>query len=268
MSDCPLCLQPAQRHALVAPSGGYRAASHVSCQRCGEFVATMAFDSTARRLESAVRAHLSAIALKTTVSGGTLEITSDGLKDLLESHPVPSTREKLTIILSYVAQQQRHFEDLVPLDPDLLYPIAWADGPKEFEALCNALRDEGLLQLQGAGPPQASLTIRGRTQLDQMQTIARLPEAADAALKDPKREGMMEGRIFLGHGRSLLWRELEAFIRDRLRLPTVEFSSEATAGKAHKERLLEMLDQATFAFLVMTAEDQSTDGTLRTSMEN
>ena len=67
--------------------------------------------------------------------------------------------------------------------------------------------------------------------------------------------------VFIGHGRSPMWRELKDFINDRLLLPWNEFNSEAVAGIATFERISEMLESAKFAFLIMTAEDQHSDDT-------
>jgi predicted nucleotide-binding protein len=72
--------------------------------------------------------------------------------------------------------------------------------------------------------------------------------------------GRTDGKIFIGHGRSATWRDLKDFIQDRLRLQWDEFNREPTAGKSTKERLEEMLDASSFAFLVMTAEDETPDG--------
>jgi predicted nucleotide-binding protein len=69
-------------------------------------------------------------------------------------------------------------------------------------------------------------------------------------------------RVFIGHGRSPIWRELKDFIADRLQLPWDEFNREAVAGIATSERLATMLDQAAFAFLIMTAEEEHMDSTL------
>lgn len=68
--------------------------------------------------------------------------------------------------------------------------------------------------------------------------------------------------VFIGHGRSPIWRELKDFINERLELPYDEFNRVPTPGIDTRERLKEMLDQACMAFLVMTAEDEQTDGTL------
>lgn len=69
-------------------------------------------------------------------------------------------------------------------------------------------------------------------------------------------------KVFIGHGRSPLWRELKDFLQDRLGLPWDEFNREAVAGYSTFERLSEMLTHAKFAFLIMTAEDEHTDSSL------
>lgn len=67
-------------------------------------------------------------------------------------------------------------------------------------------------------------------------------------------------RVFVGHGQSLLWRELKDFLHDRLQLEYEEFNRVSAAGIATSTRLHDMLDHALFAFLVLTAEDEQTDG--------
>ena len=49
------------------------------------------------------------------------------------------------------------------------------------------------------------------------------------------------GKVFIGHGRSLLWRELKDFLSDRLGLGWDEFNREAVAGFTTFERLSQML---------------------------
>ena len=69
-------------------------------------------------------------------------------------------------------------------------------------------------------------------------------------------------KIFIGHGHSLVWLELKNFLQDELNLTVDEFNRVSTAGIATSNRLEEMLDDAAFAFLILTAEDEGTDGTL------
>lgn len=68
-------------------------------------------------------------------------------------------------------------------------------------------------------------------------------------------------RVFIGHGQSPIWRELKDFLSARLSLPWDEFNREAVAGLSTFERISSMLDSASFAFLIMTAEDQHSDAT-------
>jgi predicted nucleotide-binding protein len=69
--------------------------------------------------------------------------------------------------------------------------------------------------------------------------------------------------IFIGHGHSSVWRELQVFLEKRLRLSVEEFNSVSVAGIPTANRLEEMLNDAAFAFLVMTAEDEMPDGKLQ-----
>jgi predicted nucleotide-binding protein len=75
-----------------------------------------------------------------------------------------------------------------------------------------------------------------------------------------KREERVGTNIFIGHGRSQDWRELKDFVSDRLKLPWDEFNRVPIAGVSNITRLAQMLDQASFALLVMTAEDEQADG--------
>jgi predicted nucleotide-binding protein len=85
-----------------------------------------------------------------------------------------------------------------------------------------------------------------------------------AALNDvPLRTlaGPKHHRVFIGHGRSPVWRELKDFLQDRLELAWEEFNRESVPGIATTERLEQMLGVTSFAFLIMTAEDEHADTT-------
>lgn len=66
-------------------------------------------------------------------------------------------------------------------------------------------------------------------------------------------------KVFIGHGRSNAWTDLRDFLKGRFHLPIAEFNSEPRAGYSTKEVLVKMLNEAKFAFLVMTAEDEHAD---------
>jgi predicted nucleotide-binding protein len=73
-------------------------------------------------------------------------------------------------------------------------------------------------------------------------------------------------KVFIGHGQSQIWRDLKDFIQDRLELQWDEFNRVPIAGVTNIARLLEMLDEAAIAFLIMTGEDEQPDGKIRARM--
>lgn len=72
--------------------------------------------------------------------------------------------------------------------------------------------------------------------------------------------------VFIGHGRSHLWRELKDFVQDKLGLTYEEFNRVPVAGLANTNRLQQMLDNSCIAFLIMTAEDEMQDGNKQARM--
>lgn len=72
--------------------------------------------------------------------------------------------------------------------------------------------------------------------------------------------------VFIGHGRSFVWRDLKDFIKDRMHLPYDEFNRVPVAGITNIARLTEMLDSAAVAFIVMTAEDETAEGNMQARM--
>jgi predicted nucleotide-binding protein len=72
--------------------------------------------------------------------------------------------------------------------------------------------------------------------------------------------------VFIGHGRSAAWRELKDFVQDRLHLPWDEFNRVPVAGVTNIARLSEMLDAAAIAFVIMTAEEETSEGKLQARM--
>lgn len=69
-------------------------------------------------------------------------------------------------------------------------------------------------------------------------------------------------KVFIGHGgASNEYLKLGVWLTDR-GLDWEVFDRKPTAGMSTKERLMEMLDNAQIAFLLMTPEDEAADGTL------
>lgn len=80
-----------------------------------------------------------------------------------------------------------------------------------------------------------------------------LNESPDAASTEKK---IPTNVVFIGHGHSSEWLKLEKFLTKTLHLDTEEFDGEPSAGYSVKERLQQMLGKASFAFIVMTGENQ------------
>jgi predicted nucleotide-binding protein len=73
----------------------------------------------------------------------------------------------------------------------------------------------------------------------------------------------LQPRIFIGHGRSAQWRDLKDHLTDKHGYQVVAYEVGARAGHTIRDILDEMLAQSSFAFLVMTAEDEAGDGQMR-----
>ena len=99
-----------------------------------------------------------------------------------------------------------------------------------------------------------------------LESIPNLSEVAAQSAKHiarqrpHRRQESIGSKVFIGHGRSSVWRELKGFLEDRLGLQCEEFNRVPVAGLSNKERLLGMLNEASIAFLIMTGEDEQPDG--------
>lgn len=103
--------------------------------------------------------------------------------------------------------------------------------------------------------------------LKKLEKISRRA-ASHLAKKERKQKPSEEigTNVFIGHGRSLIWKNLKDFIQDKLKLPWDEFNRKPVAGITNISRLSQMLDDAAIAFIIMTAEDEQADGKLRARM--
>ncbi|BAS29189.1 TIR domain-containing protein [Limnochorda pilosa] len=122
-------------------------------------------------------------------------------------------------------------------------------------------------------PPHIEVVVRVaalRSSAEICSKLLKIAQRAVSHLERLARQDVREQRVgtnvFIGHGRSAIWRDLKDFIQDRLHLPWDEFNRIPVAGITNIARLSEMLDAAAFAFILMTAEDEQSDGTVRARM--
>ncbi len=71
------------------------------------------------------------------------------------------------------------------------------------------------------------------------------------------------GKVFLGHGRAQLWNRVHRFLKDELSLEVIDFETESRAPSHIVDVLKQLLDECNFAVIVMTAEDVTADGKIR-----
>lgn len=122
-------------------------------------------------------------------------------------------------------------------------------------------------------PPHISVIVRVATLRMPFQACRELSKIAsriashlNTQQKRVARDSRIGTNVFIGHGRSLLWRDLKDFLQERLHLPWDEFNRVPIAGVTNIARLSQMLDESAIAFLVMTAEDEQRDGRLHARM--
>lgn len=105
------------------------------------------------------------------------------------------------------------------------------------------------------------------TACDELSKLARRVASHLENLEKRQRSKARVGtNVFIGHGRSHVWKDLKDFIQDRLHLPWDEFNRVPVAGLTNTLRLSQMLDDAAIAFLIMTGEDEKTDGEIHARM--
>ena len=130
----------------------------------------------------------------------------------------------------------------------------------DLEAIQQGWKTPPHLQI-GAKVQSINSTAQAITTLEEIANQAKLHISRQH--RDVHQASSTANKVFVGHGRSPIWRELKDFIEHQLELPVEEFNRIPTAGSSITDRLSEIVDSAIFAFLVMTGEDEQPSGELR-----
>lgn len=189
-----------------------------------------------------------------------LDVHSQESSSMSEHSPSPESSAPELSVLVRLQQQIEHAERL----------LANSEVPSSSAVHLWIRRSrQQLARIYGSDAPEmgtfqfASGRISDpREVLTQRLALIRRVTSDLRALPVHSVAGERRNRIFIGHGRSALWRHLKDFIADDLGLPWDEFNREPTAGYTTTERLNTILGEATFAFLVMTGEDEHADSTV------
>jgi predicted nucleotide-binding protein len=87
--------------------------------------------------------------------------------------------------------------------------------------------------------------------------------AASSKVPVPKKKPPAPPTIFIGHGGSSQWRDLKDHLHEKHGCRVEAYEIGARAGHAIRDILNDMLSKSSFAILVMTGEDQTSDGSMR-----
>lgn len=71
-------------------------------------------------------------------------------------------------------------------------------------------------------------------------------------------------KIFIGHGGSTQWRNLKDHLQDQHGYQILSYETGSRAGHTIRDIIEELLNESSFAILVMTGEDVMNDGSIRT----
>ena len=132
---------------------------------------------------------------------------------------------------------------------------------------------EATLQIYVDGPNYGltlnwSLLTRGTTvwvhapSRVEIETISNIFEEKFPESQLPAEEEHDEPVVFVGHGGSGLWRDLKDHLQDKHGYDVQAYEIGSRAGHTIRDILEEMLKESSFALLVLTGEDETTDGKL------
>lgn len=71
-------------------------------------------------------------------------------------------------------------------------------------------------------------------------------------------------KIFISHGRSVEWYKIQAYIEKDLSIQTLELAQEPNLGRTVLQKLNEEAEKCSIAVIVMTGDDMTVDGEMRT----
>jgi predicted nucleotide-binding protein len=182
--------------------------------------------------------------------------------------------EIISILQSEAEGREDGFLDKLKKEVEKLEPLSTFDVAQHLSPKGQIMTRDTVVLGQGTQvPPHMSLIAEARSIRHAFaicNSAAEIATKAGSHLERKSRRRKADERVgtnvFIGHGRSRVWRELKDFVQDRLKLPWDEFNRVPVAGVTNIERLSDMLDAAAIGFLVMTAEDEMADGALQARM--
>ena len=160
-------------------------------------------------------------------------------------------------------EKQQHFEkqtlESLRRFRDWCEELGMTSSKTSLDRIIEVWERDGLTTVVRNGLPKY-LDERIRSDLDTVFLYIPPGKSAryDTRIKALERH---EKKVFIGHGHSPIWRDLKDLVSEELQLPCDEFRRESVAGISTTARLKQMVDNAWFAFVVMTGEEERSGGT-------
>lgn len=109
---------------------------------------------------------------------------------------------------------------------------------------------------------ETSVSVSANTRGEIERTFELFEEKYDTSVQEI--EGSAKNPIvFIGHGRSPMWRDLKDHLVDKHGYQIEFYETGARAGHTIRDILEDMSAKSSFALLVMTGEDEGSDGTIK-----
>jgi len=182
--------------------------------------------------------------------------------------------EIISVLETEIANRPDAFLSKLRSDMENLQPLSKMDVAEHWSPKGQIMTRDMVAMGQGSQvPPHIDLLAEVtslRHSFGVCHAAADIAKKAASHLERKSRGKAASDRVgtnvFIGHGRAAAWRELKDFVQDRLGLPWDEFNRVPVAGITNIARLSEMLDASAIALLVMTADDEMTDGGVHARM--
>ena len=110
-------------------------------------------------------------------------------------------------------------------------------------------------------PTSVSIEAQSRETILRLANI--VDEFAEKCFIPERPKPKQKLKIFIGHGGSTQWRELKDHLQDQHDLDVIAYETGSRAGHAVRDIIVKMLDESSFAILVMTGEDIMENGSVR-----
>lgn len=121
------------------------------------------------------------------------------------------------------------------------------------------------IEMAATSPNEGTDFWYGRNQLQRLaRDIDQIFEIrANSELAMPEQHAIPRRRVFISHGHTPDWREVQAYIEKDIKLDTLELAQEANQGRTILAKLLESSEKCDSAVIVMTGDDLDAAGQAR-----